>query len=127
MNPEPTMAIPEIFSVPVPVLVSVTATGVLFVLTNCAPNTSALGVSAAVAAADVPVPDRATVCGELAALSVTDSVAVLVPAPDGVKVTLIVHEAPDAKVKGADEHAPMVASTWLENALSVPVPTAVTT
>ena len=41
-----------------------------------------------------PVPDRATVCGLPAALSVTESIAERLPAAVGVKVILKVHELP---------------------------------
>ena len=46
----------------------------------------------------MPVPDRATVCGEPAALFAIDSVAEKLPAADGVNVTLTVQEAPAARV-----------------------------
>jgi hypothetical protein len=49
---------------------------------------SELGVSETTGAlAAIPVPERAAVCGEPAALSVTESVAVKLAADAGVKVT----------------------------------------
>jgi hypothetical protein len=42
----------------------------------------------------VPVPLRDTVCGEPESLSLIDSVPVLVPVAEGVKVIVIVQEAP---------------------------------
>ena len=50
------------------------------------------------AAEDVPVPARLTIWGLLLALLVSVNAAVRVPAPDGRKVTRIVHWAPAATV-----------------------------
>ncbi len=47
----------------------------------------------------VPVPLSATVCGLPGALSVTESVPVTLPEVLGVRVTLIVQFAPDARVE----------------------------
>lgn len=45
---------------------------------------------------DVPVPLRATVCGLPVALSVTETVPLVVPVMVGAKLTLMVHELPAA-------------------------------
>lgn len=47
-----------------------------------------------------PVPDKVTFCGVFAALSLTLSVALSAPTMLGVKVTLIVHFAPGARLAG---------------------------
>lgn len=44
-----------------------------------------------------PTPVRLTICGELVALSVIVSTPATVPVTDGVKVTVIVQEAPGAR------------------------------
>jgi len=44
------------------------------------------------------VPDSTTSCGLLGALSVTESVPLMLPAVLGVNVTLIVHVAPDGRL-----------------------------
>lgn len=44
----------------------------------------------------IPVPVRGTVCGVPAALSPTEMLAVRMPAATGVKVALMVHDAPTA-------------------------------
>src|SRR5437016_3476869 len=44
----------------------------------------------------VPVPDRLAVCGLLVALSVTAKAPLRAPVAEGVKVTLIVQDAPAA-------------------------------
>lgn len=46
----------------------------------------------------IPVPDKGTVCGLFDALSVSVNVPVRAPNAVGVKVTLILHDAPAAKV-----------------------------
>jgi hypothetical protein len=46
----------------------------------------------------VPLPDRETVCGLELALSLTLRVPLRVPVVVGVKVTLIVHFAPPARL-----------------------------
>ena len=48
----------------------------------------------------MPVPLRATDCGLPAALSLMDPLALRVPMAVGLKVTVIVQEAPAAKVLG---------------------------
>lgn len=62
----------------------------LLVPTTCVGNVSAKGV----ALTELPVPLNCTVCDLLGALSLTTIVPVRVPGPEGVKVMLIVHEAP---------------------------------
>jgi hypothetical protein len=56
---------------------------------DCAPNERLAGEST-IAADDVPVPDKLTVCGLPVALSATDSVPVIAPEAGGSKTTLIV-------------------------------------
>ncbi len=62
----------------------------------------------------VPVPDKALVCGEPAALSATESVAVKLAAEAGVKTTEMVQVAPAA----SEEPQVLV---WLKSAGLVPV------
>ena len=84
----PAMLTPLIFSAALPVLERVTASVPLVVPIVWLVNATGLGVSdAAGAAAAVPVPVRVAVCGELAALSATESVAEKLVAEAGVKVT----------------------------------------
>ena len=61
------------------------------------PKLTESGVSVAGAR---PVPDKATICGLLTAVSFTLSVALSAPSMLGVKVTLIVHFAPGAMLEG---------------------------
>ena len=61
-----------------------------------------------------PVPVRLAVCGLPLALSVTVSVAVLVPPAEGVNVTLMVHRAPAAS------ELPQLL-VWAKSPLSAPV------
>ena len=44
----------------------------------------------------VPVPERGTLCGLPLALSETETLALRAPVTDGVNVTAIVHDAPEA-------------------------------
>jgi hypothetical protein len=83
----PASVMPVMFSVAVPVLDSVATCDALVVPVVDA-KVSVGGVSvAAGAAAAVPVPLSAVVCGEPDALSATESVAEKVVAEAGVKVT----------------------------------------
>ena len=82
-----------------PLLVNVTAWAVLVVLTCWLPKLRLVGLKlTAGAAMVVPEPLKATVCGLPAALSVMDTLALRVPVAVGVKVTLMVQEAPAASV-----------------------------
>ena len=74
--------------------VSLTAFAALFVPTLMLPKLTLVGENATVEV--VPVPVSVTLCGLLAALSVTTTVPEFVPVAVGVKVTLIVHFAPEA-------------------------------
>jgi len=47
----------------------------------------------------VPVPDNATLCGELDALSVRETEALMAPEADGANVIWMVHDAPLASVE----------------------------
>jgi len=53
----------------------------------------------AAGALEVPVPDRATLCGELEALSVRETAALMAPDAVGANVTWIEQEAPLANVE----------------------------
>jgi len=87
------MAILEILRVAGPLFESVTAWATLVVPTFWLLNVSELGARLGSA---VPVPERLAVCGLLVALSVTVKVPLRVPVAVGVKVTLIVQDAPAA-------------------------------
>jgi hypothetical protein len=85
----PAIEIPEIVSAALPVFFSVTVCAAE-VVPDTAENVRELGDSEATgAAAVVPVPLKATVCGEPVALSATESVAVKLAADAGVNVTEI--------------------------------------
>ena len=87
------------FSVPLPVLVSVTLLATLVVptawLAKLRPETLKLTAGAMAVA---PVPVKATACGEPAALSLIVIVPVRVPVAVGVNVTLIAQPDPAARV-----------------------------
>jgi hypothetical protein len=89
--------------VALPLLVRVTAWAVLVAPTAWLEN-ARVPVDRVTAGAGelVPVPDKPTVCGLLAALSVMVSDALRLPVAVGVKVTLIVQFAPAATL---DPHA----------------------
>ncbi len=56
-------------------------------------------------------PDSGTCCGLLTSLSAMDRVPLNEPAPGGVKVTLMLHELPDATLAGhgvLTENGPVV-------------------
>ena len=66
----------------------------LLLPTLCWPNDSDVGDNCTM----VPTPLSATVCGLPVALSLMETLAVRLPRSFGVKVTLIVHVAPAARV-----------------------------
>jgi hypothetical protein len=85
----PLIGTPEIFSVELPVLVTVTTVAALVVLTSWLPKLMVVG--AALIPGDVPVPVSAILNGlPLGTLLVKESVAERVPAAVGVNTTLIV-------------------------------------
>lgn len=84
----------EIVSLAPVLLVSLITFAALVVFTVWLPKLKLVGDSATVLVAPVPV--MVTVCGLLAALSVTTTVPVKVPVAVGVKNTLIVQFAPTA-------------------------------
>lgn len=59
------------------------------------------------------MPVRLTVCGLVTALSATERVPVLVPAPEGLNSTLIVQVAPEFRVR------PQVVADWMNSVASV--------
>src|SRR6266853_1538265 len=79
----------------VPWLVRVAGWDGLLVPSNSVPKFRLAGVSDAA----VPVPLRATLCGLFAASSVMDTAALRRPAAEGVKVTVMVQEAPTASAE----------------------------
>jgi hypothetical protein len=83
-----------------PVFASVVDWSSLVVPTRCDPNVIVVGVSVTVGEAAVPLPVSVMLCGLPAASSVTFTVAVRVPAADGVKMTEIVQLASTASVLG---------------------------
>jgi hypothetical protein len=80
-----------------PVLVMVTICGALLVPCGMVPNATLAGETVAVGIA--PVPERGTVCGLPAALSVNERLALRVPAAEGVKITLMVQLALGLKLE----------------------------
>ena len=81
---------------PVPEFVTVKDMGALVVSTVCDGNVKVVG--AGITMTVVPVPDRVTVWGEVAALSVIVMVPGRLPLVVGANVTLIVQVAPPANV-----------------------------
>ena len=81
----PVMLTPLMVKVAVPGLVTVIDSAVLLVLKSWLPKLQEVGEKLICAA--VPVPVSVTVCGEPAALSVTEIEALRLPVADGVKVT----------------------------------------
>ena len=82
-----------------PLLVSVTVCAALVVLTCWFPKLKLVGLrSTAGADAVVPEPLKATDCGLPEALSMKVRLALRLPVAVGVKVTLMVQEAPAASV-----------------------------
>ena len=90
------MAIPEMLSAAVPVLVRVTPWGTLVVPTSCGEKVRLVGTRLATGA--TPVPVRLTASGLSPALSVIVTAAFHAPMALGVKVTVIAQLAPAAKV-----------------------------
>jgi hypothetical protein len=108
----PLTAILVIARLTVPPLVRVIALAVLVVPTAWLAKASEVGDT--VAELVTPVPERAAVWGLLVPLSVTVTAAVRAPVAVGLKVTLMVHWAPAAKLVPQ----PFV---WAKSALLVPV------
>jgi hypothetical protein len=77
-------------------------------------------------AAESPVPDRGTICGLPAELSVTESIADRLPAALGVKVMLKVHEPPAIselpQVLVSEKSPLLVPVSEIPVIVSVPVP-----
>ena len=93
---DPVKEVLVIDNVAVPVLVSVTVLGLLFLPTRMVPKFKEVGERLTAGVPDVPVPVRPTVCGLLPALSVTETEAARVSVAVGLNVTLIVQLAPAA-------------------------------
>lgn len=84
-----------------PVFCTVMSWILLLVPTFWLPKARVVGLAVTVVTAGVAVPDRATVCGEFDALSVTAIFPVRFPAVVGANVGVIVQVAPPASVIGA--------------------------
>ena len=84
-----------------PVFWTVKVWPTLVVPTFWLPKARLLGFVVTVVSAAVAVPDRVTVCGEFAALSVTAIFPVKAPEVTGANVAVIVQVAPPASVAGA--------------------------
>jgi hypothetical protein len=69
-----------------------------------------------------PVPLRETICGLPVALSTTESVPFKVPVLPGVKVTLTVQLAPDARMEPQLSVSPKLAVAVIPEMFSVAVP-----
>ena len=91
----PVVEITILFSATVWLLVKVNVFAALVVPSVCVAYVAVAGVSVA---GMMPVPDRGTVCGLSAALSVKVSAPVSAPSTVGVKFTFTVHLAPAARV-----------------------------
>jgi hypothetical protein len=90
---EPMTVTEEILSAAFPVLVNVTISAPLVVPSGWLANVRLFGANeTADSGGAAPVPVNAIVCGLLASLSVLVRVAVSLPVPDGLNVTLITHE-----------------------------------
>ena len=90
------MEMPLMVNAAVPVFLRVTVCAAL-VVPVCAVKVSEVVESeTAGAAAVVPVPVSATLCGEPVALSVMETAAAKLAADAGVKVTAMLHDAPAA-------------------------------
>jgi hypothetical protein len=87
---------PTLFSAAPPVLLTVTVCGVLACPTGCAVKLKLSGLTPR-AGANIPVPLKATVFGESAALDEMFSVAVSEPTTEGSNCTLIVQGEPGAR------------------------------
>ena len=79
------------------------------------------GVSVALVTA-APMPLRETVCGPPGASSVTESVPLRVPEVVGVKVTLMVQVAPEARLETQLLLSPKLLLTAIPEMLSAVVP-----
>lgn len=90
------IAIPEIFKIALPVLLSVTVCGALLVFISWLPNDRLKGESPSAAA--VPFPESEMLCGLPGASSATVTDADLLPAEEGVNVTVTVQLALTARV-----------------------------
>jgi hypothetical protein len=80
----------------VPVFFTVTTLAALVVPTVCAGNVSLVGVTVTAKPPETPVPERVTVWGEFAALSVIVIVPGRLPVVVGENVTVTVQVAPPA-------------------------------
>jgi hypothetical protein len=100
----PVAAMLEIVNGAVPVFFNVDDCGAPIVPTSCEPKTRLVGVSVTAGAGVVPVPVSPTVCGLPAALSVTLTLAVRLPAAVGWNATEIVQVAFTASVAGDTGH-----------------------
>jgi len=97
----PVIEMPVMFRTKLPVFLTVTDLAELVVPTRWYPNEMDVVERLTTGAAGArPVPARPTVCGLPAALSVTETLAVRVPAAVGVKVTEIVQFAPAVRLAG---------------------------
>jgi len=92
----PVIVMPLTVSVAVPVLVTVTGWAPLVVPVACTANVRPAGLTLMVGA--VPVPDSATTVGLPGAFDAMLMLADCRPAAVGVKVTLMAHDAPTAKL-----------------------------
>jgi len=97
----PASATAVIVSGAVPLFVNVDDCGALVTPKRCNPKARLAGLSFTPGAVAVPVPERGTLCGLSAALSLTIRLAAREPAPVGVNAMEIVHVAPGANVDGA--------------------------
>jgi len=106
-------AIPEMFNVPVPKLLSVSDWAGLVVFTTWLSNARLVADQVVLGPAASPTPFRAAECGLPAVLSMMVRVALSGPAWMGVKVTLMAQFAPAGRLE------PQVL-LWLKSATSVP-------
>ncbi len=88
----PVKNIELMFSVSLPLFVTVTVCAALVVATACVVKVSVVGDIVAVA--PVPNPNSVAVCGLPGASSAIETIAVLEPVRFGVNVTVITHELP---------------------------------
>jgi len=108
----PETAMAEITRLPVPVLVTVTGEGALGLFTGWLEKRMLVGASVT-AGAPTPLPDRVTVCGLPLTLSVSESVAVRVPNPKGVNVSVMLVEAPGKTVMGSVVEPKANSEAWV--------------
>jgi hypothetical protein len=88
----PVKIIELMFSVCLPLFVTVTTCAVLVVATACVANVNVVGVIVAVA--PVPSPNKVAACGLPDASSVIETTAELAPVVFGVNVTVMTQELP---------------------------------